>query len=107
MYKKKYVYYLYMSNKNIKNLLVTVRKTYDQSGDSKNVGPTADNTSRIALLKKVQVRTNYFDTAANKTKYVQLWGLNNLKNNKGNQSGSTGDSGIRTKFVGIFPRMGF
>ena len=95
-----------MSNTNIKNLLITVRKTYDQSGDAKNVGPTADNTSRIALLKKVQVRTNYYDAVANKTKYSQLWGLNNLSEN-GNKSGSNGDSGIRTKFVGIFPRMHF
>tara|TARA_Y100000389_G_C17345776_1_gene455751 strand:+ start:103 stop:390 length:288 start_codon:yes stop_codon:yes gene_type:complete len=95
-----------MSNTNIKNLLITVRKTYDQSGDGKNVGPTADNTSRIALLKKVQVRTNYYDAVADKTKYSQLWGLNNLSE-KGNKSGSNGDSGIRTKFVGIFPRMHF
>jgi len=97
-----------MSNKNtnIKNLLITVRKTYDQSGDGKNVGPTADNTSRIALIKKVQVRTNYYDKKANKTKYSQLWGLNNLSKD-GNKSGSNGDSGTRTKFVGIFPRMHF
>tara|TARA_B110000908_G_C10074481_1_gene366626 strand:- start:149 stop:436 length:288 start_codon:yes stop_codon:yes gene_type:complete len=95
-----------MSNTNIKKLLVTVRKTYDQSGDSKNVGPTADNSSRIALLKKVQVRTYYFDATASKTKYAQLWGLNNLSA-EGNKTGSGGDSGIRTKFVGIFPRMNF
>ena len=98
-----------MSNTNIKNLLVTVRKTYDQSGDSKNVGPTADNSSRIALIKKVQVRTNYWDKTApvgSETKYSQLWGLNNLSA-KGNKTGSGGDSGIRTKFVGIFPRMNF
>ena len=91
---------------NIKKLLVTVRKTYDQSGDSKNVGPTADNSSRIALLKKVQVRTNYYDVEKKETKYAQLWGLNNLSA-KGNKTGSGGDSGIRTKFVGIFPRMNF
>jgi len=94
-----------MSNTNIKNLLITVRKTYDQAHKS-NIGPTADNTSRIALLKKVQVRTNYYDAVADKTKYSQLWGLNNLSE-KGNKSGSNGDSGIRTKFVGIFPRMHF
>ena len=95
-----------MSNTNIKKLLVTVRKTYDQSGDSKNVGPTADNSSRIALIKKVQVRTNYYDVKNSKEKYAQLWGLNNLSA-KGNKTGSGGDSGIRTKFVGIFPRMNF
>jgi hypothetical protein len=88
------------------SLLKTVRATYDQSGDAKNVGPTADNTSRIALIKKVQVRTNYYDTEASKTKFSQLWGLNNLSV-KGNKTGSNGDSGTRTKFVGIFPRMHF
>ena len=86
-------------------LLKTVRATYDQSGDGKNVGPTADNTSRIALIKKVQVKTSFGD--GSNSKIAQLWGLNNLKNDKGNQSGSTGDSSVRTKFVGIFPRMHF
>lgn len=84
-------------------LLKTVRATYDQAHKS-NIGPTADNTSRIALLKKVQLRTNLNDGTK---KFAQLWGLNNLNNDNGNQSGSTGDSGIRTKFVGIFPRMHF
>lgn len=92
----------------MKTLLKKVRTTYDQGGvgktASKNVGPTADNTSRIALLKKVQVRTNYYDTKEGKTKYAQLWGLNNLSA-KGNKSGSGGDSGTRTKFLSIFPRM--
>ena len=86
-------------------LLKIVRTTYDQGGvgetASQNVGPTADNTSRIALLKKVQVRTHLDDG-----KFAQLWGLNNL-NEKGNKTGSGGDSGIRTKFLGIFPRMPF
>ena len=85
------------------SLLKNVRTTYGKTGGN-NVGPTADNTSRIALLKKIQVRTNYYDTTDSKTKYAQLWGLNNLSA-KGNKSGSGGDSGIRTKFVGIFPRM--
>tara|TARA_X000000368_G_C22700166_1_gene566436 strand:+ start:384 stop:650 length:267 start_codon:yes stop_codon:yes gene_type:complete len=85
-------------------LLKTIRATYDQSGDGKNVGPTADNTSRIALIKKLQIRTNLNDGTK---KFAQLWGLNNLNNDNGNQIGSTGDSGVRTKFVGIFPRMHF
>ena len=91
-------------------LLKKVRTTYDQGGVGetarKNVGPTADNSSRIALLKKIQVKTNYWDKTVSKTKYAQLWGLNNLSA-KGNKTGSGGDSGIRTKFVGIFPRMNF
>lgn len=85
-------------------LLKTIRATYDQSGDGKNVGPTADNTSRIALIKKLQIRTNLNDGTK---KFAQLWGLNNLNNDNGNQTGSNGDSGTRTKFAGIFPRMHF
>ena len=83
-------------------LLKNVQTTYGQTGGN-NVGPTADNSSRIALLKKVQLRTNLNDGTK---KFAQLWGLNNLSA-KGNKTGSSGDSGIRTKFVGIFPRMNF
>ncbi len=60
------------------------------------VGPTSDNSSRISLMKKIQVRVG-----GNKS---QLWGLNNIK---GNVSGSSGDAGIRTKFSAIFPRFSF
>jgi hypothetical protein len=81
-------------------LLKNIRSTYEQTGGN-NVGPTADNSSRIALLKKVQTRTHY----GNK-KMAQLWGLNDLAK-EGNKSGSGGDSGTRTYFVGIFPRMAF
>ena len=51
-------------------------------------------------MKQVQVRTNYYDE---KTQFSRLWGLNNLKN----KTGTGGDSGIRTKFLAIFPRMSF
>ena len=61
-------------------------------------GPTADNSSRIALMKKVQVKTAY----GNK-KRTQLWGLNEGENN----SGSSGDSSTRTYFTAIFPRFSF
>tara|TARA_B100000795_G_scaffold264804_1_gene245780 strand:- start:10072 stop:10338 length:267 start_codon:yes stop_codon:yes gene_type:complete len=87
--------------KNSVNKLLVVRKTYEQTGGN-NVGPTADNSSRIALLKKVQVRTKQ----NGKKQISQLWGLNDLAE-KGNKSGSGGDSGTRTYFVGIFPRMAF
>jgi hypothetical protein len=80
--------------------LLKIRSTYEQTGGN-NVGPTADNSSRIALLKKVQTRTHY----GNK-KIAQLWGLNNLSE-KGNKSGSGGDSATRTYFFSIFPRMSF
>jgi hypothetical protein len=82
------------------SLLKNIQSTYAQTGNN-NVGPTADNSSRIALLKKVQSRTAYGDK-----KVSQLWGLNNLEE-KGNKSGTGGDSGTRTYFVGIFPRMTF
>ena len=87
-------------------LLKTVRKTYDQStrNGGKNVGPTADNSSRIALMKQVQVRSSYYDQKNNEAnQFARLWGLNNLKN----KTGTGGDSGIRTKFLAIFPRMSF
>lgn len=60
------------------------------------VGPTSDNSSRISLMKKIQVRVG-----GNKS---QLWGLNNIE---GNVSGSNGDAGTRTKFSSIFPRFSF
>lgn len=60
------------------------------------VGPTSDNSSRISLMKKIQVRVG-----GNK---AQLWGLNDKE---GNVSGSNGDAGIRTKFSSIFPRFSF
>ena len=60
------------------------------------VGPTSDNSSKISLMKKIQVRVG-----GNK---AQLWGLNNKE---GNVSGSNGDAGIRTKFSSIFPRFSF
>lgn len=84
-------------------LLKTVRTTYTQTGGN-NVGPTADNTSRIALLRKLQVKSTYDD------KKVQLWGLSNIdKDGKavGSKTGVTGDSGIKTYFTGVFPRMAF
>jgi hypothetical protein len=86
------------------SLLKTVRTTYEKTGNN-NVGPTSDNTSRIALMRKLQVKAGYGDK-----KTVQLWGLNNVdKDGKtvGNNSGVSGDSGIRTYFRGIFPRMSF
>ncbi len=84
-------------------LLKTVRATYEQTGHN-NVGPTSDNTSRIALLRKLQVKSTVGD------KKIQLWGLNNVdKNGKtiGNKMGVSGDSGVRTYFTGVFPRMAF
>tara|TARA_B100000963_G_scaffold231156_2_gene201742 strand:+ start:13938 stop:14162 length:225 start_codon:yes stop_codon:yes gene_type:complete len=60
------------------------------------VGPTSDNSSKISLMKKIQVRVG-----GNK---AQLWGLNNKE---GNVSGSNGDAGTRTKFSSIFPRFSF
>lgn len=61
-------------------------------------GPTSDNSSRIALMKKVQVKTAF----GNKQR-SRLWGLNDGKN----KSGSNGDSGTRTYFAAIFPRFSF
>ena len=75
-----------------------VRDTYS------NVGPTSDNSSRVALLKKVQVRTAYYNRTTSKGDRTQLWGLNNIK---GNVSGSSGDSGQRIYFSAVFPRFSF
>lgn len=69
------------------------------------MGPTSDNSSRIAMLKQIQVRLGY---GANKT--AQFWGLNTYDKNgdaDGNKNGVGGDSGVRTYFSGIFPRMSF
>jgi hypothetical protein len=68
-----------------------IRATYS------NVGPTADNSSRISLMKKIQVRVG-----GNK---AQLWGLNNTKG--GNTRGVAGSAGDRVKFMAIFPRFSF
>ena len=69
-----------------------VRATYS------NVGPTSDNSSRIAIMKKIQVKVG-----SNK---AQLWGLNDLKDNESRAArGYAGDQGIRTKFAAIFPRF--
>ena len=62
-------------------------------------GPTSDNSSRIALLRKVQVKTAYGDA-----KRAQLWGLNDKE---GNVSGSSGDASQRTYFTAVFPRFSF
>jgi hypothetical protein len=75
------------------NPLLPVRESYSTQG------PTSDNSSRIALLRKVQVKTAYGDA-----KRAQLWGLNNKE---GNVSGSAGDSGQRTYFTAVFPRFSF
>tara|TARA_X000000368_G_C22943994_1_gene673495 strand:- start:502 stop:735 length:234 start_codon:yes stop_codon:yes gene_type:complete len=69
-----------------------IQKSYSK------VGPTSDNSSRIAIIKKVQVKTNV------NGKRTQLWGLNNIK---GNVSGSSGDAGQRTYFSAVFPRFSF
>lgn len=69
-----------------------VRDTYS------NVGPTSDNSSRISLMKKIQVRVG--------SNNAQLWGLNDLKDNKTRAvRGFAGDQGTRTKFAAIFPRF--
>jgi hypothetical protein len=75
----------------IKNI-TKIQKSYGSAG------PTSDNSSRIALFKKVQTKTN------NGGKRAQLWGLNNIK---GNVSGSSGDAGQRTYFTAIFQRLSF
>ena len=85
-------------------LLKNVRDSYQQTGNA-NVGPTADNTSRIAMLKKIQTKVSYGD--GTNAKFSQLWGLNDLASDNGNMKGSTGDSGVRTRFLGVFPRMHF
>ena len=72
------------------NNIEKIRASYSK------VGPTSDNSSRISLMKKIQVRVG-----GNKS---QLWGLNNIE---GNVSGSNGDAGTRTKFSSIFPRFSF
>jgi len=72
--------------------IIKIQKSYG------NVGPTSDNSSRIALMKKVQVKTIAND------KRTQLWGLNNIK---GNVSGSSGDAGQRIYFSAVFPRFSF
>jgi hypothetical protein len=74
-------------------LINPIRSSYSSPG------PTSDNSSRIALMKKVQVKTAY----GNK-KRTQLWGLNEAGENK---SGSGGDSSTRTYFTAIFPRFSF
>jgi len=63
-----------------------------------HAGPTSDNSSRVALFKKVQVKTNKGG------KRAQLWGLNNMK---GNVSGSNGDAGQKTYFAAVFPKFSF
>lgn len=76
-----------------------IRDTYSQSG-GQNVGPTADNSSRISLMKKIQVRVG-----ANK---AQLWGLNNTKaDSTRSVQGVAGTAGDRVKFMAIFPRFSF
>tara|TARA_B110000967_G_C18328111_1_gene290722 strand:- start:81 stop:332 length:252 start_codon:yes stop_codon:yes gene_type:complete len=75
-----------------------IRKSYS------HVSPTSDNSSRIAMLKKVQVRTAFYNTSTLNGDRAQLWGLNSKK---GNVSGSGGDSGQRTYFSAIFPRFSF
>ena len=85
-------------------LLKNVRDSYQQTGNA-NVGPTADNTSRIAMLKKIQTKVSYGN--GTNAKFSQLWGLNDLASDNGNMKGSTGDSGVRTRFLGVFPRMHF
>jgi hypothetical protein len=72
--------------------IIKIQKSYGK------VGPTSDNSSRIALMKKVQVKTIAND------KRTQLWGLNNIK---GNVSGSSGDAGQRIYFSAVFPRFSF
>ena len=87
-----------------KKNIVKIRETYAQTGRN-NVGPTSDNSSRIAMLKQIQVRLGY---GANKT--AQFWGLNTYDkdgNADGNKNGVSGDSSVRTYFRGIFPRMSF
>jgi len=76
-----------------KPLIDPIRSSYSKPG------PTSDNSSRIALMKKVQVKTAYGDK-----KRSQLWGLNEDGKNK---SGSNGDSSTRTYFTAIFPRFSF
>tara|TARA_B100000795_G_scaffold19451_1_gene12927 strand:+ start:592 stop:828 length:237 start_codon:yes stop_codon:yes gene_type:complete len=68
-----------------------IRKSYGTAG------PTSDNSSRVALLKKVQVKTRA-------GKRAQLWGLNNIK---GNISGTGGDAGQKIYFSAVFPRFSF
>ena len=88
-------------------LLKNVRSSYEKSVGA-NVGPTADNTSRIAMLKKIQTKVSYGN--GTNAKFSQLWGLNNVDedgNTDGNKSGDTGDSSVRTRFLGVFPRMHF
>jgi|TARA_B110000902_G_C14195161_1_gene545624 hypothetical protein len=75
----------------IKNI-IKIQKSYGHAG------PTSDNSSRVALFKKVQVKTSV------NGKRAQLWGLNNIK---GNVSGSGGDAGQRTYFTSVFPRFSF
>jgi len=79
-------------------LVNPIRKSYS------HFSPTSDNSSRIAMLKKVQVRTAYYNTTTSKGDRAQLWGLNDKK---GNVSGSNGDAGQRTYFSAIFPRFSF
>ena len=84
---------------NTNPLIDPIRSSYSAQG------PTADNSSRIALMKKVQVKTAY----GNK-KRTQLWGLNSYDKNGNtddNKSGSGGDSSTRTYFTAIFPRFSF
>ena len=67
--KKNIIIYYKMSNP----LINPIRTSYSVPG------PTSDNSSRIAMMKKVQVKTAY----GNK-KSTQLWGLNDAgKNNSG------------------------
>lgn len=82
----------------INGLVNPIRKSYS------HFSPTSDNSSRVALLKKVQVRTAYYNKTTSKGDRTQLWGLNNIK---GNVSGSSGDSGQRIYFSAVFPRFSF
>ena len=71
-----------------------IRSTYS------NVGPTSDNSSRISLMKKIQVRVG-----GNK---AQFWGLNNTKANTSRSvQGVAGDAGDKVKFSSIFPRFSY
>jgi len=80
--------------------LINILKSFDKN---KNIGPTADNSSRISRFKRIHRKTRFYNYVTNKGERTRLWGHNQLKN----RSGTEGSSSTRIYFSSIFPRMTF
>lgn len=80
--------------------LINILKSFDKN---KNIGPTADNSTRISRFKHIHRKTRFYNNVTKKGERTRLWGHNQLKN----RSGTEGSSSTRIYFSAIFPRMTF